>query len=73
MEKLKDFENFWKFKNILITGHSGFKGGWLTILLNRLGAKITGISLDADKNESLFYAAKINKICKNYFCDINHK
>ena len=73
MEKLKDFENFWKFKNILITGHSGFKGGWLTILLKRLGAKITGISLDTNKDESLFYAAKINKICENYFCDINQK
>lgn len=73
MEKLKDFENFWRFKNILITGHSGFKGGWLTILLNKLGAKITGISLDTKKNESLFYAAKINKLCENHFCDINHK
>lgn len=73
MENLKDFENFWKFKNILITGHSGFKGGWLTILLNRLGAKITGISLDTDKEESLFYAANIDKICENHFCDINHK
>ena len=73
MENLKDFENFWKFKNILITGHSGFKGSWLTILLKKLGANITGISLDTDKNESLFYAANINKICENHFCDINNK
>ena len=73
MENLKDFENFWKLKNILITGHSGFKGSWLTILLKKLGANITGISLDTDKNESLFYAANINKICENHFCDINNK
>jgi len=36
---------FWKNKNILITGHTGFKGSWLTYWLLRLGAKVNGISL----------------------------
>ena len=36
--------NFWKNKNILITGHTGFKGAWLSILLNYLGANVYGVS-----------------------------
>ena len=36
--------NFWKEKNILITGHSGFKGSWLSLILSQLGSKVTGIS-----------------------------
>jgi len=36
---------FWVNKKILITGHTGFKGGWLSIWLNMLGAKVAGLSL----------------------------
>ena len=45
--------NFWKNKNVLITGHTGFKGTWLSIILNYLNAKIYGYSLTPEKN-SLF-------------------
>ena len=38
-------KNFWKKKNILITGHTGFKGGWLSVLLNLLGSNIYGYAL----------------------------
>ena len=31
--------NFWKNKTVLLTGHTGFKGSWLTLILNNLGAK----------------------------------
>ena len=37
--------NFWKDKKIFITGHTGFKGGWLSLWLSYLGAKVTGYSL----------------------------
>ena len=43
-------KNFWKNKKILITGHTGFKGRWLTILLKNLGANVSGISLKEGKN-----------------------
>ena len=33
---------FWKRKKIMITGHTGFKGGWLSVLLNHLGSNIYG-------------------------------
>lgn len=39
-------KGFWKGKNVLITGHTGFKGSWLSIILKELGANITGYALD---------------------------
>ena len=43
-------KNFWKNKKILITGHTGFKGRWLTIILKVLDSKVFGISLDEKYN-----------------------
>ncbi len=39
-------KNFWKNKKVFITGHTGFKGSWLTVILHHLGAKIAGYSLN---------------------------
>ena len=39
---MKINKKFWNNKNILITGHTGFKGGWLSVILNFLGAKSVG-------------------------------
>lgn len=65
MEKLKN-------KKILITGHTGFKGSWLSYILEKQGAKIYGISLKpSKKNNLLFYQLGLNKSCTNYFHDIN--
>jgi len=36
---------FWRGKRVLLTGHTGFKGGWLALWLSRLGAQVTGVSL----------------------------
>ena len=41
---------FWKNKKILVIGHTGFKGGWLTMVLNLLGAKVYGIFPDTNPN-----------------------
>ena len=41
--------NFYKNKTVLITGHTGFKGTWLTNVLNRLGAKVVGYALQAEE------------------------
>ena len=46
-------QNFWDNKKIIITGHTGFKGAWLSLLLSKLGAKVCGVSLNPEK-ESLF-------------------
>ncbi len=46
--------NFWKSKKVLITGHTGFKGSWLTLILTEVGAQITGISLEPVNSPNLF-------------------
>ena len=53
-------KRFWKNKKVFITGHTGFKGTWLSIILNLLGAKIYGYSLKPRK-KSLFNQTNINK------------
>ena len=40
------FNNFYKGKRVLITGHTGFKGSWLSIWLHELGAEVVGVALD---------------------------
>ena len=48
------FRKFWGNKKVLITGHNGFKGSWLSLLLTSLGADIYGISLENEDPNSLF-------------------
>ena len=43
---------FWRGKRILLTGHTGFKGGWAAIWLTRLGAQVTGLSLPPIKRRT---------------------
>ena len=71
MEKILKIKNFWKNRNVLITGHTGFKGSWLLIILKIFGAKVYGYSLKPKKN-SLFEEANLKiKVSKNYFRNIN--
>jgi CDP-glucose 4,6-dehydratase len=64
--------SFWRGKRVLVTGHSGFKGAWLTLWLARLGAKVTGISLPPHTTPNLFNAAGIGALCDSHFCDVRH-
>ena len=57
-------------KKILITGSTGFKGSWLSIWLNLLGAKIYGLALEPPTKPSLFEEAKLDKIVANHIIDI---
>lgn len=61
---------YWRGKRVLITGHTGFKGGWLTIWLNRMGCHVTGLSLEPATQPSLFDLANISGLCESYFRDI---
>lgn len=45
---------FWAGKRVLLTGHTGFKGGWAVFLLDRLGARVTGLALAPDTSPSFF-------------------
>lgn len=61
---------FWSGRRVLLTGHSGFKGGWLTLWLHRQGARVTGISLPPNTEPSLFMLARIADVCDSRFCDV---
>ena len=48
---------FWKGKKVLVTGHTGFKGSWLSLLLQQLGAEVVGVSLPPETTPNLFEAS----------------
>jgi len=52
---------FWKGRRVLLTGHTGFKGSWLSLWLQSMGAQVTGYALDAPTNPSLFEVAEVAK------------
>lgn len=66
-------KKFYKNKNVLITGHTGFKGSWLSIWLSSMGANVYGISLK-EKKLSMFAKCNLKKIFnkKNYYIDIRN-
>ena len=65
---------FWKNKKVLITGHNGFKGTWLSLTLSILGAKVYGYSLNPPTNPNLFSLIKLkNKIQKSFYGDVRDK
>ena len=66
--------NFWSGRRVVLTGHNGFKGSWASIILSKLGAKVHGISLPVENDDSLFIEAKISeKIQTDYNLDIRNQ
>jgi CDP-glucose 4,6-dehydratase len=63
---------FWRQKRVLVTGHTGFKGVWLTLYLKRLGATVTGLSLPPHTEPSLFRLLNGETLCENHFCDVRN-
>ena len=67
-------KKFWKNKKIFITGHTGFKGSWMSLILKELGAKVVGYSLKPSKKNNLFLDVDLkNRIYKSYIGDILDK
>jgi CDP-glucose 4,6-dehydratase len=54
---------FWSGKRVLLTGHTGFKGSWLTLWLHHLGATVAGLSLPPITHPSLFESARVAEVC----------
>lgn len=52
-------QNFWKGKKVFVTGHTGFKGSWLSLWLQQLGADVMGFSLQPPTQPSLFELAQV--------------
>ena len=61
---------FWRGRRVLITGHTGFKGGWLALWLHKMGAQVTGIALMPETSPALFHAASIGECLAHHVCDI---
>ncbi len=53
--------SFWSGRKVLLTGHTGFKGAWLSLWLQSLGARLTGFSLDVPTEPSLFELARVGE------------
>lgn len=53
-------KSFWKGKKVFLTGHTGFKGSWMAIWLNELGAKVCGFALEPNTNPSLYKLAELD-------------
>lgn len=62
--------SFWKDKKVLITGHTGFKGSWMTFWLNKLGAQVAGFSLEPEGSPNLFELLNLENSCTHYIGDI---
>ncbi|NQU41453.1 MAG: CDP-glucose 4,6-dehydratase [Lentisphaerae bacterium] len=60
-----DDSNFWKNKRVLVTGHTGFKGAWLTLLLSRMGAVVGGVALDPPTTPSLYDCASLDELLES--------
>ncbi len=64
---------FWKDRRVFITGHTGFKGAWLVLLLKQLGAEVTGFSLAPPTSPSLFDLARVDILCRSVTGDIRDR
>ena len=58
------FNNFYKGKRVLVTGHTGFKGSWLSIWLHELGAEVVGVGLEPYSDKDNFVLSGIGKKIK---------
>jgi CDP-glucose 4,6-dehydratase len=67
---MEDLVSTWEGRRVFITGHTGFKGGWLCHWLASKGAKIRGYSLDPETEPSLFVAASVGTILDDVRGDI---
>ena len=60
----------WKGRRVLVTGHTGFKGGWLSLWLHQLGAEVTGFSLPAPTDPSLFEQTRLAELVNHVEGDV---
>ncbi|MBS41151.1 MAG: CDP-glucose 4,6-dehydratase [Rhodospirillales bacterium] len=63
--------SFWRNKSVFITGHTGFKGSWLTFWLHQLGAVVKGYALAPTSSQTLYESLSLDKKITSVFSDIS--
>jgi CDP-glucose 4,6-dehydratase len=66
VESLVIDPNFWRGRRVFLTGHTGFKGAWMALLLGSVGAEVYGFSLAPESEHGLFNVAGVLN-------DVNHR
>jgi len=64
--------DFWRRKRVLLTGHTGFKGSWLSLWLNSLGAQVRGLALQPPTSPNLFNVARVDSCVESRIGDIRN-
>lgn len=67
-----NFNNFFSGKKVLVLGHTGFKGSWLTLWLTKLGAEVSGVSLSLPSKPCNFEILGLKKKINHNICDIRN-
>jgi CDP-glucose 4,6-dehydratase len=70
MEDLGLKSDFWANRRVVLTGHTGFKGSWLLLMLDAMGAKVTALSLEPETTPSMFQQIGGEKLCDHHIADI---
>ena len=65
-------KKFWQNKRVFVTGHTGFKGGWLSLWLYLLGAKVAGLSLQPSSRPNFFEAVGLSDLLESRIGDIRN-
>jgi CDP-glucose 4,6-dehydratase len=60
----------WAGRRVLVTGHTGFKGGWLSLWLHHMGAKVTGLALDPPTDPSFFAQTSLGELVRHEIVDV---
>ncbi len=61
VEELDMIREFWRGKSVFLTGHTGFKGGWLSLWLQKLGAEVHGYALEPNTDPAIFNVARVGE------------
>ncbi len=73
LEMINELRSFYKDKHVFLTGHTGFKGSWMLVLLKYLGARVTAYALDPTHSYDLYNAIDGNSLCESKIADVRNK